>query len=280
MSALDHRNTISDFAARLARLSGRFAAPSARVQRIGIFCIEAACVAFIALSASNIALMMMTPANIGAVAATALKINTENALPTGGMAQQAFFKSLDGKAAPLAEANAKIKLFGTRPSGSGMGTAIISVNGGTQQSVSSGARLKNGARITGIYSDRIEINANGDAGAIYLLPAKQRNQRKLVSKISASELSGLSQVFDLRMANQAARIGAAADGTVLALLGLANGDKIISIDKAVISDEAALEAAFNRLLAGNAVSLEIERGDAKIVKIINAADVQNLLGAL
>ncbi len=280
MSALDHRIAISDFATRIARLSGRFAAPSARIRRLAVFCIEAACVAFIAFSASNIVLTIMTPPNIGAAPVNSVQIGADNAVPTGGLAQQAFFKSLDGKAAPLAEANAKIKLFGTRPSGSGLGTAIISVNGGTQQSVSSGARLKNGTRITGIYGDRIEISANGDIGAIYLLPAKQRNQRKLVSKISQSELTGLSQILDLRISNNAAHIGVSADSAVLSLLGLANGDKITAIDTAAVTDDAALEAAFNRLLAGKTVSLEIERGDAKIVKIINAADVQNLLGAL
>lgn len=276
MSALNRLNTLGDFA---ARIPGRLTSPPAAVRRFTRLGFEAACVGFIAFSVSNIALTMMTPANIGAAPATTLSV-THSDQAAGSLAQQAFFKSLDGKAAPLAEANSKIKLFGTRPTGSGLGSAIVSINGGTQQSVSSGDRLKNGAQVTGIFNDRIEINANGEAGAIYLLPAKQRSQRKLVNKISPSELSGLSQILDLRLRNESALIGPSADSTVLALVGLSNGDSITAIDKAALTDETALEAAFNRLLSGNNIALEIEREGAKIVKIITADDAQNLLGGL
>lgn len=284
MSASNRLNNIS---ALILEWAGTIAATMSsslgRVSRFGRFAFELACAAAIAFSASNIALTLMTPTNIGAAEQTGFETSTRNsetALQPGSFAQQVFFKSLDGRATALAETNAKIKLFGTRPSANGFGSAIVSVNGGAQESVSTGDRLKNGARITGIFPDRIEISASGEAGAVYLLPAKQRNQRKLVSKISGTELSLLAQLFDLQITGSAARLGPNADSSLLAGLGLAAGDKIIAADNAPMNDEAALEAAFNRLINGNNVSLEITRGDAKIIKIIAAADVAAILGGL
>lgn len=281
MSAFNRLNTVG---ARLTGLASHFGAISSssrsRLTRLGVGSFELACVAAIAFSASNIALTVMTPTNIGATQQASPQISQENRLQPGGFAQQVFFKSLDGRATALAETNAKIKLFGTRPSGSGFGSAIISVNGGAQQSVSTGDRLKNGTRITGIFADRIEISASGEAGAVYLLTAKQRQQRKLVSKISGTELSLLVQLFDLSITDGVAQFGPNADSDMLAAIGLAAGDKITSADNAVIADEAALEAAFNRLMAGNNIALEVRRGDAKIVKILAAADIATLLGGL
>lgn len=280
MSALDRRSIFSDIASRLSAPTAFIGGASAGLRRYGLWTIEAALVGAIAYSASNIAITAMTPATIGSSEQTTALSGSAAPSTIGSTAQQIFFKSLDGAAAPLAEANAKIKLFGTRPGGNGRGSAIVSVNGGTQLSVSSGDRLKNGSKVTGIFADRIEIIANGEAGAIYLLPAKQRSQRKLVSKISTTELNGLSRLIDLQLTNKAARIGAAADSAILAGLGLVIGDEISLINGQSPTDASALENAFSRLMKGQSVTVEIRRSGAKIVKIIDAADMQTIIGSL
>lgn len=93
-----------------------------------------------------------------------------------------FFSDLSASRAsnaPAAESG-NIKLFGTRPSGKGMGTAIVAANNQPQAVFKSGAEIANGIFLTAVYGDRIEISRNGKLNSVYMDGSQAGRKRRLI----------------------------------------------------------------------------------------------------
>ena len=256
----------------------RFGAFS-RLSSLSRFALEAALVAAIAYSASTLFLSAIAPDHQA--------VSSQNIAPTttptgsGGtvnsLAEQVFFRALDGSGANAAEINVKIKLFGTRPTSNGRGSAIIAMNGGVQKTVSPGMKLKNGVRVTGIFADRIEVIANGESGAIYLFDAKQRRQRSLLARNSFDE--SVLAALDLNFSTDGVSIGSNGKGALLETAGLAAGDMIAAINGKPVNSRGLLVDAIARAQNASTITLDIMRQDERLTRSFDVAALRNLLGS-
>ena len=256
--------------ALVSRLSG---SAFARLPR---FLLEASMIAIIAFSASSIFLTFITPPHQTVAAQSAVQPLLSKGESYNGMADKLFFSALDGsQSAAAAEINAKIKLFGTRPTANGRGSAIISVNGGAQQSVSHGARLKNGVRVTGVFSDRIEVIANDEAGAVYLFDAKQRRARRLLERVPFDQT--LLSALDLQFTDSGVAVGSNGSVALLQTAGLVSGDVIGAINGKPVNTRARLINALSQAQDGTSITLDVARADERLTRRFDVAALRTLL---
>lgn len=75
----------------------------------------------------------------------------------------------------LPESNLQMDVFGLRAERGGGGAAIVKLQDGDQKLVKVGENLAPGARLTGVYKDRLELNRGGRREAVYLTPEAARS---------------------------------------------------------------------------------------------------------
>ena len=242
------------------------------------FLLEAGLISLIAYSASSIFLTFITPPHQTMISPTGPQKTLATEANYKGLAEQVFFSTLDGsQSAAVTEINAKIKLFGTRPTANGRGSAIISLNGGAQQSISHGERLKNGVRVTGIFSDRIEVIANEETGAIYLFDAKQRRTRRLLSRTSFDQ--SLFSALDLQFSDAGVSIGGSGNDALLQAAGLVSGDIIGAINGKPVNSRARLESAFSQVQNATSITLDIARADQRLTRSFDVTALRTLVAS-
>lgn len=75
----------------------------------------------------------------------------------------------------LPESNLQMEVFGLRAQRNGQGAAIVKLQNGEQKLVEVGQDMAPGVRLTGVYTDRLELNRGGRREAVYLVPEEQRS---------------------------------------------------------------------------------------------------------
>lgn len=198
-----------------------------------------------------------------------------------------FFRSLDksdSRSAPKADSG-NIKLFGVRPGVNGMGSAILSANGSAQEVYRSGQQFDNGAVLTAVYANRIEISRQGDVRSVYLLGRDQRQKRRLIEgapsetvaqkakpekpKIKTLTSLSLIEALDLNAADNGMRVGDGAHPLVLMASNLLRGDIITAVNGKPIKDSTAMAGVAAAVKAGAPVAVELIRGKRTLSKSIN-----------
>lgn len=142
------------------------------------------------------------------------------------------------------ESTLDISVYGTRVRGDGQGSAILKTQGGLQIPVKTGGKISETIKLTGVYSDRIEIRRAGKLESVYLegrrpQPAAQIATLPAISSSNSESKRALVDQFvttaDLSPLRRNNRIegfivGNGAPLPFLLLSGLKKGDLIRSVN--------------------------------------------------
>lgn len=174
------------------------------------------------------------------------------------------------------------------------GYAEIGVDVRSPQTYRAGAILANGARLTQVHADRVELMRDGHAATLYVegtryAEAAAKNDPVLSagsivavgggaapavaradSRDALTEDIRVSPVFEgTRVA--ALQVYPAAGSPVFKQLGLQPGDRITQIDGVSVNDTEASVAALRRLTDGQALVVTVRRGGRNLTLSLDGA---------
>ena len=218
-------------------------------------------------------------------------VSPSGATLQSGTIADIFFRDLSpsgSRAAPKADSS-NIKLFGTRPSENGFGTAILSTNGKTQAVFRTGQALGKGAVLTAVYADRVEISRKGDVRSIFLNGPPKSKQRKLLSDRKPNSTSKLKPkrtvppqakpaniaspsalaALDLTPSQGGLKIGPQASSILLLGLGLSEGDILTMVNNKPVTDTNAMTELARDMENGGPVTVSLSRNGATETISIN-----------
>ncbi len=153
------------------------------------------------------------------------------------------------------------------------GYALLGVSLASPQTYRAGAILANGARISSIYADYIELERDGQVAKLYVNGAQAADTASPLTQVggqppvpaavanSADALTDVIRVTPMYRGRevQGLEVFANERSNIFAQLGLEPGDRITAIDGERITDSAAGIASLRRLTEGSALQVNVDR---------------------
>ena len=129
--------------------------------------------------------------------------------------------------------------------------------------------------MTGVFSDRIEVIANDEAGAVYLFDAKQRRARRLLERVPFDQT--LLSALDLQFTDSGVAIGSNGSVALLQTAGLVSGDVIGAINGKPVNTRARLINALSSAQNSTSITLDVARADERLTRRFGVAALRTLL---
>ena len=128
--------------------------------------------------------------------------------------------------------------------------------------------------MTGVFSDRIEVIANDEAGAVYLFDAA--TPRAPLAGTCAFDQTLLS-ALDLQFTDSGVAIGSNGSVALLQTAGLVSGDVIGAINGKPVNTRARLINALSQAQDGTSITLDVARANERLTRRFDVAALRTLL---